>query len=305
MRCFEGLIGMKGFCSPLTYKYFLDDLGISLKTASKLADERFVFKGQELVERKINDAIEQTIGDLQFDSKITRPIIEDVSTSCLTPTLYTSDGEVVLHSFSSLKCKYSKFYIGSITIPIVAQGDLVIDLIQGNTTENLYDGAPTEDVVLYLNREVGNFTIRVAYSAGLQTYTCSYPSLCYITASQTQTKGLYIDFQLRCSIEKHVCKFADLIAGVARYKAAAMILNEINLTNNLNEYIVCKDKSDLFIQMAMLDSTFNLKRYEEEFRAEKGMYQRELEKLKLPALTCSCCTLECKDKNYVHELNLP
>jgi hypothetical protein len=304
MKCFDGLIGIKGLCNK-TYRYNLDDLGISLHTASKLSDEKFNYSGQKLIESKINEAINITISDLAFGSKITRPIIDDISIdNFFNPVSYTYNGTIT-HSFKSKNCKYSKFYIGLVKFQVAQTGSLTINLKENNTTTTIYTGTPTEDVELYLNKEYGDFAIEIIGGGGLKTYTSGLPNMGYVTASQGQTYGLNIDFQLRCSIEKHVCKFADLIANVARYKAAAMLLNEINLTNNLNEFIICKDKADLFIQMAMLDSTYNLRQYEAEFNPENGMYQTELNKLKLPPLECSCCCEECKDKNYIHELNLP
>lgn len=302
MKCFDGLIGIKGLCEDVTYRYYLDDLGVSLNTASKLADERNGFKGKTLIESKISEGIAQTISDMTFGEKITRPIIEDIELVC-TDGNYVYVGGIT-HEFKTTKCRYSKFYIGNISIDVTAFGNLGVSLIADGVTTVLY--ADTADVgmqIFYVNKEVGDFQIII--EGDVETSNCPMPSFSYVDSTLTSTYGLNMDFQLRCSIEKHVCKFTDLIAEVARYKIAAMLMNEINLTNNLNEYIICKNKEDIFIQMAMLDSTYNLKRYEEDFRPEKGQYQRELAKLKLPPLLCNCCMEVCKDTNYIYQLNLP
>lgn len=58
LSCITDLIGVKNTCETQTsIRYFLDALGISLKTASETADERYV-NGQTMVDEKIRIALD-------------------------------------------------------------------------------------------------------------------------------------------------------------------------------------------------------------------------------------------------------
>ena len=76
MNCIKDIISIRGLCSNDTAKYYLDDIGISLLSASKIADERYV-SGRKMIETKINQAWEMAFNDITFDGFISNKILLD------------------------------------------------------------------------------------------------------------------------------------------------------------------------------------------------------------------------------------
>jgi hypothetical protein len=67
MACYDNLVTVRNLCDSATNTlFYLDDLGISLKGAAAVADERNV-TGRQLIERKIAQAWEQVYSDISFD----------------------------------------------------------------------------------------------------------------------------------------------------------------------------------------------------------------------------------------------
>lgn len=309
--CYEGLISIRGLCAQDSAKYYLDDIGISLLTAAHTADEKYG-TGKKLIETKIKQAWEDAFNDIQFKGLQANKTLNDLEIGTLT-----DNGLPTFSGFRGLKfkldksCKLSRFYLYKVTMAVKVGGVTSVIIRQNGTDKELYSGTlgNDEQVDIVVNQYVEDSFQILANNENVQVYSGTATTQCscndhkYFTVTgsddTTEAYGITCEIQVRCDKTKYLCKYADKIASAVRYKAAALIWQEIDESNRFNDLLTIKQE-DATTKMAWLDSTYNLLKYDpnvESTYTPKGMYQKELEKLNIPIPKCPCC-LECASDGY-------
>lgn len=129
--CIYELIDVRNSCKTQTSViYFLDELGLSLSDASKIADEKYI-KGSELVSQKIKGAIDEVISDLRIN------LYSDDDTEC---------------DLDSLICDNSKKIAKAVYYKAAAM--IYYELKNGTSRFNeyiKYKSEKIDEVILYLD----------------------------------------------------------------------------------------------------------------------------------------------------------
>lgn len=316
--CYDGIISIRGLCSTENAKIYLDEYGISLFTAASAADEKYA-TGRRLIEAKIKQAWEQVYRDVQFaglevNKILNEVIVGKVGDNELTGVTGFKGQKYTLNKY----CKLSRFYLYKVSVAFKTGGATSVKLVQNGVDTVIYTGTPANDdtVEIVVNDFVEDgFKIMVdttdatVYSGTNHITNLHFEALKFSVEStdgtlKGQNFGIVAELQVRCSKDNYLCRFNDLLAPAAAYKAAAMFWKEIKDSNRFNDLLEIK-KDDAVAEMAWLDSSYNLLQYDpavDRTYAPKGMYQKELDKINIPVPACSCC-LECNKDRY--EMVLP
>lgn len=310
MNCFENLISIRGLCETDNAKAYLDDYGISLLTASAVADERYI-SGKKLIESKIKQAWRSVVKDITFKGLQANKILQTTS--------YTVDETIALDEFTGFRgidlyldnsCELYAFYIGKIKLSVSKGGQTSIKIIADGIETIIYDGTISDDTTITIsvndyvfsnNLQIVADNTNVKVNSGKLINDCC--SRNYIINNNSENYGITADVQVRCDKTMYLCQYSDLLVDAVVYKALALIWDEVNESNRLNNLLLLK-KDDAIMKMAFYDSTFNLMKYDpsiENNYTPKGLYQKELENINIPIPKCRCC-MECKSDSYVISL---
>jgi hypothetical protein len=320
MACYDNLVTVRNLCDSATNTlFYLDDLGISLKGAAAVADERNV-TGRQLIERKIAQAWEQVYSDISFDGYKAGSIVWGANVGENTTGYEATGGGYKGMTFTiEDNCPLAMFYLHKVTLCYEESSPdlLQIRLIDGDT-EFLFNATHTGgSKEVLVNRWITNqeFQIQVntddiAVCAGvLTTGDCQPCKTSYVTVQSDEGKnwGLQVEVSLMCKPDRHLCKYNGFLAKAAWYKAAALIYKEFLMSTRINDYLTIKsgeNNQEVLTQMAWLDSDVNLFNFDAEGRKSypDGMYQKEMAKIKVPLPSCMCC-LECRGNSY--NLSIP
>lgn len=298
-NCYDNLIGIRGLCDEDTAMYYLDDYDMSLLIASKVVDERYI-TGRKLIQSKINQAWKTVFSEFQFIGFKTNTIIEELLFKYDAES--GSDGNSATLSMSDTNVLASLF-VEKITLKVKKGGTTNIILNENGAETLLFSGEVNDDtdVVVDLRRYVSD-SFSVSYdNTEIEVYSGVISSYCCrkeIINNNKYSNGFEIALQLRCNLEKYLCKYVDLLAIAVVYKALALIWNEVYNSNRLNNVVNLK-REDAITKMAFYDSTFNLLKYDIQASVNynpKGMYQMEIERLSIPAPRCNKCLNHKSDK---------
>lgn len=311
MNCYDNLISIRGLCEPEQARFYLDDYGMSLRSISKIADERFV-TGKRLVSTIIERAWRDVLRDIRFDGFKSNLTLTDSLVGVVGTSGYSNGLQGILFTLDK-SCTLGRFFVSSIFIHVKTGGSLVLTLIEGASTTTLYNDAVSNETIYEIR--VGRF-VSDSFSLMIDTTNCEvYRSSLsddscgcdhYAVSSTEGGNGFGIQFQLqvRCDIEKHLCKFVDVIATAVIYKSLALLWHEAALSTRLNDFLTLGKKEEAYKWIGYYDSSLNVFKYDENkafvggtVKVAQGQYQLELEKIKLPVPKCRCC-MECDGNNY-------
>lgn len=302
MSCFDKLISIRGLCENDTALYYLDDYDVSLMLASKTADERYV-SGKRLIETKIGQAWRSLFKDITFDGMKVNSIIEEFNFRGSENATTENDGV----SFRLAEgCDLAMIFVSRIILDVETGGTAVVKINNDGVISNIFSGTleSNSQMIIDLNQFVSDdFRLYIESEDVILLSKKVKRHNGFIQANSEVTNGFNVEMQLRCTTEKYLCKYADLLCPAVVYKALALIWNEVRDTNRLNNLVNLK-REDAVTKMAFYDSTFNLLKYDITASvnyAPKGLYQLELEKLNIPTPNCRCC-LSCKSDSYIISL---
>lgn len=306
MACYDGIIGINGLCDNKQYKVLLDEVGISLYKASKIADERHI-TGRSLIEKKITQAWKETFKDFRFNGFSANKILSVVDVGDVTTTVISPIAEergIKLSQYVGCS-KLSRIFISSIYVHVKTGGETSL-ILKKNGVEIFRQEfiAENESVAeIAYNDFVEDGTDVLIDLTNISVYDTTTSLSCdcksHLLKVEGDGAGLTLTAQLRCDTTAYLCQFVDILAEAVKYKAAALIYKEVWDSSRLND-IVCIEKETCIEKMAWLDSTYNLLKYDPSTEASykpSGMYQQELKKISIPAPKCKCC-MECKSDSY-------
>lgn len=320
MACYDGLISIKGLCQEDdNVLYYLDDIGISLQMAAKVVDPNYG-TGKRLIEAKIEQGWKEVFKDIQYKGMNANKILNDDIVGVNSTDSVAANASYRGMTFTLDKsCKLARFYISKVVLSVANGGSTSVRLTEGTTNTTIYTGTPNDntETEIVLNQYVSDFTIsadntNIEVLSGstvtdeyYRTGGCCETEYYTVVSTDTagQSYGLTVYLQVRCDKDRHSCKFVDKIASAARYKIAALIWDTARNSNAFNDLLNIK-KSEAVVNLAWLDSTYNLLKYDPSADATyspKGMYQKELALLNLPVPKCGCC-LECVNEKMVISL---
>ena len=306
-ECFRKIIGINGDCSGIKYQLLLDDIGISLFSASKTADSRFN-TGLDLVNRKISQAWNEVFKDLTVDGFSFGKIL------CNKEIEGFGDINVLNNSTSTINLKKKSNRMTSISFDYF-KFDVNNDEIY---TLNITDGIETFTYIgnnKYIDIDskfLGeNIEISLSYiSANNRSIKASSSCCnedCNISISGNDNFGMSFSVSESCDFENYFCKYAKQIGEAVIYKAGALVLTELVNSDRINDFKVMKQE-DLWTRIAYMDSSMNLYAYQNQViqsststvEVKEGRYQIELKRLNniLPKPKDRFC-LSCSGSKYL------
>ncbi len=313
--CYDNIIGIRGYCEDTNSKYYLDDYGISLKTLAKGADERFV-TGKRLFETIINRAWKDVFNDISFDGFKANEVLSQATIGVNSNTAMASIAGYNGIAFTlDKRCSLGQFYVSSISLSVEVGGNTDIYIVNNGVNQLLFSGAVANDSLLELQVNsylsdtfsviVDTTNVQVSKgSASEEDCGCSYNYFSVNSTEGNNNFGLVVDLQVRCNIEKHLCRFVDLLALPVVYKALGLLSLEMMQSKRLNDYVTDKTKEEAAQMAGFYDSSINIFQYLEDKafvggrpNVALGQYQLELNKIKIPKPKCNCC-IECRDNQY-------
>lgn len=306
MECFKNIIGFNGLCEDdNTYTYLLDDIGIGLLDASKIADSKFL-NGKDLLERKINQAWRDIISSFEFKGFMYKEIL------CTASVDAGLSDKILQNGVGTINIKKERYRNTSTIIPTISvSGDVIkITISDGQTTEE-FENINNTNIYPKGNYYKSNITVTIEYNT-LENVSrinsgncCAGHNLCNykFTSDNNTSYGLSIIVHEMCDIEAYLCRYADMIGEAVLYRAGALILKELMDNNRINDFKIMKSEN-LMLNMAYMDSSLNLFNIEEGKKSnEDGMVQVILNRLKhkIPAPDDKFC-VECNKSIYIHSL---
>lgn len=310
MACYDDIISVKGLCSTptVTPLYYLNDYGISLGKAAKLADDRYA-NGKAMIEAKINQAWEDTfsritVDGFKYNQILVSAIVGGVPTDDSIVTLPATVGQdyvgykFVLNS----GCSLGRTYISQVRVRAMAAGTLTMISRCNGTDTTLYSGTVAAgwtvvnvntsydyDVSILVDRD----TLAIAEGNGVTDFSGKdYSYLSYETVG-TELAGMEINVQVRCDVSKHFCQFTSILAKAVVYRACALIYKEVLDTTRFNDIVILmgsnSDIATSTAKLAWFDSETNFFSLEDAKTVGLGMFQKELSLIKLPVAKCNCC----------------
>jgi hypothetical protein len=302
--CFDGIVGMRNVCGGSTAKYYLDEIGISLKTAAKTVDSKYV-KGSDLVNAKIAQAWRDTLNDVVLGGFEFKKVVCEKTYGRRNhegSTLVNGTGSVMLTRVGYQD--QTSIYIGSIDVE--NDGQYTITVSDGFDTFTATTDTDTVNVRKAFNGKT--ITVTIDY---LEVYSGQLGELssecncagCGVYATGDQNYGMRFDVQQICDKEAYLCRYAELLGEAVMYKAGALLLKELMDTDRVNDFTIMKE-GNLLVNMAYLDSSLNMFQYEESKPVTDGKYQQVMARLnrEIVAPKKSCCVV-CKGGSY--SISLP
>lgn len=286
--CFSELIGINGLCDNIGYELYLDDIGISLKSASKIADSKFN-TGSNLIKRKINQAWKETFKDLSIDGFQFKKIACEETFIGNTNTIQDFNG------VGEIKIVKTKKLLTSIQFKSVkfdGDGAYKLTITDGDDTF-IYEGeeksinVPIKFFGTTIEIEIDYESANVSSLGNDCCCPCS-SSNCNFSIVAKKDYGLSFVVQEICDYESYLCRYSEMIAEAVIWKAGALILTEIIDSDRINDFTIAKEKNDLWTKIAYMDSSLNLFQYNGQviqsststIEVKPGRYQVELGRIK-------------------------
>ncbi len=302
MKCFDDLVGMRSVCGGSDMIYDIADLGISLKSAAKAVDSKWV-SGSDMVKAKIRQAWRETLNDVTLRGWEYRKVICEKTIgarSYNTTTLLAGNGQIKLKRHGSTRNE-TVMYISAIQVN--ATGNYTLTITDTDGASFTYTGADSMVNVrtYFTGKEV---TIGIAYASvesgmlGTISNSCSCAD-CDVYVTGAANYGLTFDIQEVCNADLFLCRYSTIIAEAVWYKAGALILKEIMDTDRVNDFTIMKE-ANIGMSISILDSTYNFSAYEGTATVVKdGKYQTALKRInqQVAAPKKSCC-VECSGGSY-------
>jgi hypothetical protein len=313
MKCYDDIIGIRGLCEDKQYKYYLDDYGIGLRQLAKTSDDKYI-SGKKLFDTKLEQAWQSVFRDIEINGLKANKILSTSKVGKITTDEFAFTGLKGI-TFDAMECELATFYLKKISLHIKQGGATQVVIRVDGIDTVIYNDTVANDTVIVLNYNdyiKSDFSIlvlgdNITVYDGSTTYTCDCKRN-YYTVTPTKNYGLVVDIQVRCNPYDYLCNYVDLLAIPVIYKLLALIWKESLDSNRFNDFLNIKlgdNNGNAITQLAWLDSTFNLLKYDiqaTKISTELGMYQIELEKLNIPIPDCPCC-LECNGTSY--KLSIP
>lgn len=296
--CYENIVGIRGICDGPNVRFYVDDYGVSLKTAANIADERYI-TGRNLFEAKRRQAWQYLLQDVVLRGYKNDSIIKSFSVVNAGGTTIPANGNFSL-DFSD-NCELTGVFINDIQLNVVATGTLTIRI----NGEIVYNATPATGVLQLLVGQLFPKQILVEISGsatvsnGDSTYYRDGGQGCYGVGN---TYGISITGDYRCNIEQYLCRFPDKIGMALTIKTAALLYKEMLSTSRLAEILFVKDRAEIITEIASLDSSENLFKYDDKAFVggqpivADGKYQKQIEYINrvIPVPKCRCCMDQAK-----------
>jgi hypothetical protein len=289
MACYENIVGIRGLCDNPTIRYYVDDWGVSLKTAANIADEKYL-TGKKLFEAKRKQAWDYLVQDVVLKGFKHDKILKSFSIQSAGGTPINGVGVINLDFTDN--CELTGVFIDKIIADVITSGNVTIK-INGTT---VYSGPlPIGKSTIVVGKVFAKaLTIDISGTAVMNGGTGNYytdgVSGCY---SVGETYGLSITGDYRCMIEQYLCRFPDKIGMALAIKTAALMTKEMLTTAKLAEILFVKDRQELITELASLDSSENLYVYDggDTSTPIAGKYQKQIEYINrvIPVPKCKCC----------------
>lgn len=293
MACYDNIVGIRGLCDSPSVRYYVDDWGVSLKTAANIADEKYI-TGKRLFEAKRKQAWEYLLQDVVLKGYKNDNILKSFSIQSKADTAINATGTISIDFTDN--CELTGVFIDSIVADVKTGGTLSIDI---NNVSVYSDTLPVGVHSIAIGRVFSKaLTIDVTGTAIMNGGNADYyhdgVGGCY---SVGQTYGLSITGDYRCMIEQYICRFPDKIGMALAIKTAALLTKEMLTTTKLAEILFVKDRQELITELASLDSSENLYQYDDKAFVggqpivKAGKYQNQIEYINrvIPVPKCRCC----------------
>ena len=293
MACYDNIVGIRGLCDSPSVRYYVDDWGVSLKTAANIADEKYI-TGRRLFEAKRKQAWEYLLQDVVLKGYKNDNILKSFSIQSKADTTINASGTISIDFTDN--CELTGVFIDSITANVNTGGTLAISI---NNVSVYSDTLAAGLYSIAIGRVFSKaLTIEISGTAVMNGGNADYyhdgVGGCY---SIGETYGLSITGDYRCMIEQYLCRFPDKIGMALAIKTAALITKEMLTTAKLAEILFVKDRQELITELASLDSSENLYQYDDKAFAggqpivKAGKYQNQIEYINrvIPVPKCRCC----------------
>lgn len=281
-------IGVRGLCD--SYTSYLDDYGISLNKASKIADSSKI-TGKQLIDDSVKMAWKAVLSDISIAGFKFKGITEVINSKY-------NNGIANVFSFSiSRNCDFEAIVLQKVKINILTIADISFDIVADgdvifNSTQLGVSGQITFD---FEKQALDYDTVElvITTSGNLESTDNNTPFL--------------MNAYLICDERILFCNYLDILEDAVKIKASAIILNNTIFNDRYNDLILYKS-SEVAIRVSQLDSSLNLLNGDNKIN-QKGLYQLEIDKLSiklkgiLDKYKCSCC-FECQS-NYRTIISLP
>ena len=117
MDCTKNIIGYKD-CNK-AFRYYLDDYGISLNSASKVNDDKFT-NAKAMLDTIISQSWKETFNDITFDGMQANKILNDV-TYGMSESVNDFTGTKTVTLTKDDDCELGEFYLSSFTLKQVVK----------------------------------------------------------------------------------------------------------------------------------------------------------------------------------------
>lgn len=303
MDCTLNIIGYRS-CGN-TFRYYLDDYGISLNSASKVADDKFV-NAKDMLDKLISQSWTETFADITFDGMDANKILNDVTVTDMDYSDSFTGTKTVSFELDD-ECELGSFYLSQLNVYVKESGVTTIQLIQGTTVSELYYDTPDDNSVIELaiNDFVNNeFSVKVITDGVVWLGTDNSECRCEGVQWYTITKNdnvlpFVLTFQVRCNKLVHLCKYVDLIAPIVIYKVLGKFWFKVHTTDIFSNY-VNSEAEKAIAMMVYYDSDYRSIVVSEVTNKALGQYQIALNKLNIPKPTCKCC-MQCRTSGWTYQ----
>lgn len=303
MDCTTNIIGFKN-CGYVS-KFYLDDYGISLNSASKVNDDKFA-NAKEMLNKIIAQSWQETFQDVSFDGFKANKILSDVTFGKNDETTFFTGTNTTTFTLDD-DCNLGSFYLSQLNVSIKKGGNTQIILVKGTTETVLYNDDTTDNTIIELaiNNFVSNiFSIKVVTDGEIWHNSSDLDCECRSFFSVTDNKYPFtLTFQVRCNVNVHLCKYVDLLAPVVIAKILGKFWFKVYTTDLFSNY-VNSEKEKAISMMVYYDSEFLLITPTDRQIKEQGQYQILLKKLNIPMPSCKCC-MECKSTGWSYVSQKP
>ena len=308
MDCTLNIIGYRN-CGR-EFRFYLDDYGISLDSASKIVDSKFV-NAKQMLDTFISQSWTKTFNDITFDGMQANKILNDVVygdmdysdsfTGTKTKTFTKDDS-----------CNLGSFYLSQLNVYVKESGLTTVQLIQGTVVSELYNDTPDDNttIELAINDFVADeFSIKVITEGVVWLGSNNSECRCeapYYTVTGDDEIAFDLSFQVRCNKLVHLCKYVDLIAPIVINSIVGMYYFQTYTTDLFSNKVNSENQNGKALTLAVYyDSNYiNLVDTERNPNEKNGQYQISLNKLNIPKPTCKCC-MECKTSGWTYQGQKP
>jgi hypothetical protein len=287
-NCYKDLVGLRGVCAESAMIYDLADLGISLKSASKTVDSKWI-SGSQMVAAKIVQAWREVLNDVLLQGYEFRKVVCEKtigSRSYLSENLTNGTGSFTLRRAVSVR-RETQLYISHLVVN--GTGNRTITITDGITTFTYTGTANSINVRKYFSeREVDVTIAYTSVNSGVLSVVsdgaCGCCSDCDVYHIGSQNYGITMDVQEVCMKDEYLCRYSEILAEAAWYKAGALILKEAMDTDRVNDFLIMKE-GNLAVNIAMLDSDLNIFKYDDKAfvggkpNVADGKYQIALQRI--------------------------